>query len=517
MEAYKQQGPEVEFQAATECFDALRRFMGSKGALSLIHSDLEREVAVRGREVMRLLIQDHLDLRARLECPTPVTGEDGILRTLMRDTHRPLVSIFGEVAVWRVGAHARNHDSRFPLDAELNLPEQRQSHGVRERVAEEVAKGSFDEAVESIAKTTGVEVSKLQAERLAAEAAKDFDAFYAQRPPEEVRAVGKEIMALTTDGKGIVVRKKDLRKATRQAAEESSHKLKTRLSKGEKRNRKRMATVAAVYSIEPHIRTADDILRDLRPVADTARPPRPKPQHKRVWASVQKEQGEVIGEIFDEAERRDPDRARIWCGLVDGSEIQRERLQTEALRRKIELIIVLDVIHALEYLWKAAFAFHADGTKEAEAWVMERFRGLLEGRVSDVAAGIRRSATLRGLDARTRKPVDTCVDYFLKNKHQMKYDEYLRLGLPIATGVIEGACRHLVKDRMDLTGARWSLDGADAVLRLRALRSSGDFAAYWEFHLRQEQERNHHSRYQGGVVRSPLTKAERPTLRLIVS
>ena len=516
MAAYKQQAPQVEFQNASQCFEDLRDFMGSGSALGMSHYELEREVSVRGREVLRLLAQEHLDLRARLESVAPVTGEDGVVRTLRRDTHRPLDLLFGEVAVWRVGLHARNHDSRFPMDAELNLPEQRQSHGVRERVAEEVAKGSFDEAVETVAKTTGVEVSKLQAEKLAAEAARDFDAFYAQRPAEEVHAGAKEFVALTTDGKGIVVRKQDLRKATRRAAQGSSHKLKTRLSKGEKRNRKRMATVAAVYSIEPQVRTADDILRDFRPVADTARPPRPKPQHKRVWASVRKEQEEVIRELFDEGERRDPEKSRVWCGLLDGSEIQRERLETEAQRRKIEIILVLDIIHALEYLWKAAFCFHADGTKEAESWVMERFRGLLEGRVSDVAAGIRRSATLRGLDARARKPVDKCADYFLKNKHQMRYDEYLAKGLPIATGVIEGACRHLVKDRMDLTGARWSLDGADAVLRLRALRSSGDFAPYWEFHLLQEHQRNHLSRYEGGVFRQPMN-AKRPNLRLVVS
>ena len=139
----------------------------------------------------------------------------------------------------------------------------------------------------------------------------------------------------------------------------------------------------------------------------------------------------------------------------------------------------------------------------------ERLLALLYGKASDVAAGMRRSATLRGLTARQRKPVDTCARYLCKYARFMRYDEYLARGLPIATGVIEGACRHLIKDRMDLTGARWGLESAEAILRLRSLRSSGDFDEYWAFHEQRELERNHLSRYAGRV----LPQAARPPVR----
>src|SRR5204862_4306916 len=122
---------------------------------------------------------------------------------------------------------------------------------------------------------------------------------------------------------------------------------------------------------------------------------------------------------------------------------------------------------------------------------------------------IRRSATRRGLTAEQRKAADTCAGYLLNHTAYLRYHEYLAAGLPIATGVIEGACRHLVKDRMDLTGARWSLDGAEAVLRLRALRTSGDFDAYWRFHEQQDYRRNHVAVYADGQVppiRSRATK-----------
>jgi hypothetical protein len=510
MGAYKEQQEEVEFSSSSRAFESLVGFLTSSAALALEHYALEQEVEVQGREVLRCLLQDHLDLRTEREVTGPVTGSDGVGRTHLRDESRPLMSLFGGVRVGRVGVGARRHESLFPMDAELNLPQERHSHGVRRRVAIEAAKGSFDGAVEAVTTQTGAEVSKRQAERLTATTAQDFDAFYARRPSSEVQAKEGEIVVMTSDGKGVVVRNEDLREKTRQAAAKSEHKLQKRLSKGEKRNRKRMATVASVYTVAPHVRTPQDIVSELRPVQDAAKP-RPKLNHKRVWASVTKEPEEVIKEAFDEAAGRDPRRQHRWAAVLDGNTTQIDLMETEARNRRVELTIVLDIIHALEYLWKAAYCFHADGTKEAEAWVTQRLTALLEGKVSNVVAGITRSATLQGLDALARKPVDACARYFLNHKQYMRYDEYLADGLPIASGVIEGACRHLVKDRMELTGARWSLSGAEAVLRVRALRSSGDFDAYWSFHLDAERQRNHTSNYAGGIVRS----VSKPHLRLV--
>jgi hypothetical protein len=512
MDAYQRQAAEVEFDEATSCFEDLRTYLGSPESLSLEHQVVEREVEIRGREVMRLLVQEHLFLRARMEVPTPVTGEDGVVRSLARDdTHRPLDSVFGEVTVWRVGLHARDSDSRFPLDAELNLPVQRQSFGVQKIVATEVAKNSFEEVVQTLGERTGATVSKRQAEELAKEAAKDFGDFYQQRPTERLQAEKTELVVTTADCKGIVVRHQDLREATKKAASKSTHKVSKRLSKGEKRNRKRMATVAACYTIEPNVRTPADILRELQAVQDVGRPKPPKPRNKRVWASVEQEQADVIGELFQEARRRDANLTQQWVTLLDGSEEQMAQVKRQAALAGVTPVIILDIIHVLEYLWKAAYSFHTDGTKVAERWVTDHFRRLLEGDAANVAAGIRRSATLRGLDPNKRKAADKCADYLLKNKQYMRYSEYLAAGYPIATGVIEGACRHLVKDRMDLTGARWSLNGADAVLRLRAVRSSGDFEEYWNYHIEKEKSRNHRSRYERGVV----PPSRRPILRLI--
>ncbi len=168
----------------------------------------------------------------------------------------------------------------------------------------------------------------------------------------------------------------------------------------------------------------------------------------------------------------------------------------------------------LEYLWKAARVFNAEASPEAEEWVLERLRRILCGQVGLVAAAIRRSATKRHLTSEQRAPADTAANYIAKHAPYMRYDEYLADGLPIASGVIEGACRHLINDRLGITGARWSLDGAEAVLKIRALLSSSDFAEYWAFHERQEFERNHATKYAQN--RPPKVARPRPGSHLRV-
>jgi hypothetical protein len=193
--------------------------------------------------------------------------------------------------------------------------------------------------------------------------------------------------------------------------------------------------------------------------------------------------------------------------LVDGNEMQIRLLEEMGARRGVQLGLVLDLIHVIEYLWRAVTCFCEEGSKEAEQWVSERLLRILEGHASDVAAAIRRSATRRGLG--NRKAADECAQYLLNHKAYLRYDEYLAAGFPMATGVKEGACRHVVKDCMDLTGARWSLAGAEAILRLRSLRASGDFDEYWRFHEQQEQRRNHTALYADGKV-PPARPISRP-------
>lgn len=499
-------------------FEDLVGYMGSKEASDMTHSELERALAKKGQELLRTLLQDHLDLRGPGQARGPVRGADGTERSRMRVQGRDLETVFGTVDVQRAGYGQEGAASLHPFDAELNIPPERYSLELRRRVAEEAAKNSFDEAVESIDKNTGGKVPKKQLEQMVGRAALDFDAFYRQR---HVQADASEntgsVLVLSVDAKGVVMRTEDLREATRKAAGERKHKLQTRLSKGEKRNAKRMATVAAVYTIAPFVRQPEDIIPEKIVVLQTE-PKRPRPENKRVWASLEKTPEQIVEEMIEEAEYRDPHGKKTWVALVDGNKDQIRFLSRAAREKHLDLTIIVDFIHVTEYLWAAGRAFHPEATVDLELWVRQRLLEILRGNASHVAAGMRRSATLRELAAETRKPVDICARYLLTYAPYLKYNRYLVQGLPIATGVIEGACRHLVKDRMEVTGARWSLVGAEAVLRLRALRSSHDFDEYWIFHETREYERNHKPLYANGRVPSTISSRparKHPSLKLL--
>jgi hypothetical protein len=494
MAAYPTLRPVDEFSAARAHLDGLIDRLRSPAAGGMTHAELETLVTREGREIERRLLQAHLDLRATREEVLPsVRGTDEVERTHHRAGARPLATVFGLVTVLRMTYGARGQTSLAPLDAALNLPVERYSHGLRRLAAIEAARGSYDQTVEAIARATGTQVPKRQVEELVVRSAANFDAFYATSATAAA-ATTEELLVLSLDGKGIVMRHDDLREVTRERAEKAEHKLERRLSRGEKRNRKRMATVAAVYDLAREVRVPADILADLRPVRD-ASTPRPRAKNKRVWASVDKSAEQVTAEVFAEADRRDPDHRRMWVVLVDGDRHQIARVRAAARRARVEITLVVDFIHVLEYLWKAAWCFFNEGDRAADAWVTERALRILQGHSGDVAAGIRRSATLRGLAAEDRTGADNCADYLIAKRRMLRYHHYLLLGFPIATGVIEGACRHLICDRMDITGARWSLRGAEAILRLRSLRSSGDLDRYWSFHLDREHEQTHSSRY----------------------
>lgn len=492
MSSYRKKKRFSEYQEAGKKFGEVVKRLKQLEASPSELSDIERLLQKEGNEVLRELLQGYADaVGLREEQLEDVRGPNGKVLRYARERSRKLMTVFGEIKLHRLGYSDHGTDSIFPLDAQFNLPPKRYSQGLVERVAEEVASGSYDAAVEHIDLHTGGHIPKRQAEGMTQELTQDFDAFYrereraaeAARPDKE-----EELLIISSDGKGIVMRHEDLREQTRKRAEESTHKLSTRLSRGEKSNRKRMATVAAVYGVEPHERSAEDIMNRDK---DTERAPAPKPNNKRVWASVKQSMAEVLDEAFAEARRRDPEGKQTWVVLVDGLEEQLRQVEAAVKRSGAKVTVIQDFVHVLEYLWLAARCLYDEDDPAGEEWVKEHATAILRGKASEVAAGMRRSATRRGLSQAERAPLDKAAGYLRKNLERLNYAQALERGMPIATGVIEGACRHLVKQRMECSGARWSLDGAEAVLRLRALRMSGDWEAYTAFHRGQERGRNY--------------------------
>ena len=493
------------FVGSAEKFQAIVSSLGSQASVSLTHEQLEDKLSTEGRELLRTLFQDHLMLRSKQEQrQTDVVDADGCLRTRVEhDRERSLTTVFGEVTVARKTYRALDCTNLYPADAALNLPAETYSHGLRKLTALETPRGSFDAARDSILRTTGVRIGNRQLEQLTLRASSDVEEFYASRtlPKGSV----KDVLVLSADGKGIVMRPEGLREQTAQAAASSTNKMTSRLSPGEKRNRKRMAELGAVYDATPVKRSPLDIITLAQSIPDTDNDneavPAQGPIAKNKWltASIDKGIDEVTSLIFDEAIKRDPRHQRTWIALVDGNAQQIKSIKAYARKHKVKVTIVIDFIHVLEYLWGAAWSFfdHGDKAKEAESWVAKQALDVLEGRAGIAAGAINRKATTNNLTGNKRKGADECANYLLSKKQYLDYDQALRSGWPIATGIIEGACRYIVKDRMDITGARWGLDGAEAILKLRTMKSNGDFDDYWAFHTHREFERRHCSLYLG--------------------
>ena len=502
MEPYAPVGGADPFAASMKLVTALVAELQAPEAAGLTAYELEQFVAARGREVQRQMVQDHLDLRAAREEETarehgaPVTGPDGLTRNRVETGHhRLLATLFGTVQVTRCAWRRPGAGNLYPADAALSLPAPRHSHALARLAVLEAARGSFEAAHAAIAGRCGQVIGKRQIEQAVVNAARDIAAFYAARIPQPCTA--STLLVISADAKGIVMWPGALRAATAKAAARQG-KMRTRLAAGEKPNRKRMATLACVYDAEPALRRPHDV---IAPPGGRhgCRKPRPGPKARARWlaGSVEHDPAEVIAAAFDQAEARDPAHQRRWVVLVDGAEHQLDLIRAEAARRGVTISILIDLIHVLEYIWKAAWGLHAAGDPAAEYWVAVNALAVLAGNSAQVAAGITAEADAAGLTASQRHGADACARYLASKHNFLRYDQALAAGWPIATGVIEGACRHLIGDRLDIGGARWGLDGAEAILTVRAVTSNGDFEEYWRFHLAREHQRLYPGTAQG--------------------
>ena len=460
--------------AAVE-FALLQSWLSSSATLQLPLHAIEAQQSDKGREVLRLLLQAHLQQRGDGDVGPALlvqSGHEQFPYAHRRLGTRSLTTVFGTVEVTRLGYSRPGMTSLFPLDQALSLPGRSFSYELQRRLVKAAVQNPFLASVETIAELTGVSVSKRSLEQILPDAAQDFDAFYQQRPPDE--ATGSLLVA-AVDGKGIPV----VKPVSPQPA--------FRLTKGQKTNKKRMATVATVFTRAPGVRTPQQVVERLFPTERQTRGDKavvPRPENKRVWASLVKGKSAVIDEVAAEMDRRDPAGSLTRIALTDG-----ERALQIRVKGKLRVTLILDLMHVMEKLWKAAYVFHAEGSLEADLWVLERTLRILSGEVGQVVKGLRQSVTKRRLSDAPQKTLLAVAAYFSKNRSYMRYDQYLSNGWPIASGPVEGACKNLIKDRMERSGMRWTLEMAESVVKLRAIYLSADFDRYWEFHIQQDQQR----------------------------
>jgi hypothetical protein len=482
--------------------------------MSCTQEVLEDYVTTAGRELMRQMMQDQLDARAAAEERIrEVTGADGRVRTRAERGHvRLLATTVGRVEVSRIAYRVPKAANLHVADAELSLPAALYSRPLQRAVVHEVASGSLRQAAEAVERATGQKIGSRQLMEICVRAAADIDAFYtAARQAVAVPADAAELLVLSCDATGVNMIPSGLREATRETATTQTaagpQPPSAQLADRERAGRRRMATVTAVYDATPVPRTAADVLPRTPAEREARNRQSPRAKRREVHASLEHTTAEMITAMFDQAEQRDPAHRRRWIVLVDGNNHQIDRIEYEAAQRGVHVDPVIDFVHVLEYLWRAAEDLHATlPARQAQVAVMART--ILEGHASRVVADLRAMARTRHGDlaadtdtALASLPgVHRTVNYLTAKQPYLGYDLALALGWPIATGVIEGCCRYLIKDRLDVTGARWSLASAEAVLLLRAVIDNGDFPAYWEHHGQLEHERQHTARYQQGYA-----------------
>jgi hypothetical protein len=264
------------------------------------------------------------------------------------------------------------------------------------------------------------------------------------------------------------------------------------------------AVVTALYTIAPYPRTPQDVVAALlREAAHAEATARPRPLAKELRATLDGKEA-ALTRLAARAAQREHPAIQHRVALTDGA----EALQQQMTARLPGYTLVLDIIHATEYLWDAANALLGERHPQRTAWMRRHLAPLLAGQGAAVIAALEQAAAEPPLPATPRQALLRAAGYYRRNQPHMRYDEYLARGWPIGTGVVEGACGHLVKDRMQQAGMRWTQAGAQALLDLRAVRLNGDWDAYWRFH----RERQHARRYR--TASPPPAAAEDQALEL---
>jgi hypothetical protein len=471
---------EQAFLKAESQLAALCKFVREAGGKQLRMDEVERELFSQLLLVGLTLLKAHVAAQGDGDAGPTLEADGHEVQRLPEPRERRYLSIFGELLLRRF-VYARREGQkveRSPLDEKLGMPAGEFSYVLEDWLQRLCVKDSFHEACQSLRMLLGLCPSERAAEVMnqrMAQQAETFRAAAAWPPPREEGP----ILVVTADGKGVPMRR-PIEERVRTAP---------RRGKGEKANKKQMAYVGAVYSIDPFERTADDVVQEIdrrQRAAD-----RPVPQHKQVWAEMTTlAEGEsctgcerLFVEMAIAAHERDPTRRKPLVCLMDG-EAGLWEMQRQWLPRAIG---ILDLFHVLERLWQAAHCFHPETSPQAEQFVTRRLRQLLNGKVQDVIRGLRRLLKLHDLRGAKRRTLQAVIRYYRNNRRHMRYDEYLAAGYPIGSGVAEGACRHLVKDRMELTGMRWTVNGAQAMLHLRAIYLNGDWDAYMNYYIHTEQ------------------------------
>lgn len=448
---------------------------------------MESNIYAKVMEIGMTVMQAYFQAKGTGDIGLTLTIDDGtVLKRGSQLRTRKYFSIFGKFDVYRTYYFSKGQQGVFPLDASANLPTRCYSYLLQKWMNLFSVRDSFDESSESLCNLLNINITQSNFEVVNRESAEDYEAFYLDKelPAHETEG---ELQVVQFDGKGVPMIKKE------------AAKIQARLGKGEKRAKKKEATVGVDYTVDRNVRTPEDVANNLvyPDQSESVVQPNekktsaPHAQNIRRFASLEHSREEVMDEIVSYAKKRNSDNKRPWVAVMDGALCLWTALSLAL--SGIPYVGILDIIHVVEYLWKVGNCLHGEKTPGAKKWVYAHLLAILQGRVGYVIGGLKQVLTKREkkLSASQVKAINKAITYFDNHRKWMKYDQYLKEGYPIGSGVVESTCGHTVKSRMEGTGRRWSLKGAEPMLLLRSIYTSSDWKEYHIKHMDEQRLKNY--------------------------
>lgn len=468
--------PQTIIQEIRAEFEMLLDFVTGEEAQIATADHIERGLFRHLLDLGARLLLLFFVIRAKNCSREPLQMKDGQELPYHSEKKHTYFSIFGKLPFWRPYFYKTGADGQSPLDAELSLGSDRYSDFLREMSEYLGVYIAYNKVTDVEERFLNLKLSTRVLQQIIAADSTDVEAFYTQKPAPSPDGEA-EILVIQADGKGVPI------------VLETPAEPKVRLGKGKKRGHKKEAIVTTVYTIARAPRTPEEVVasffhQDQDSVPQAATSKRPKPQNKHIWATLDGKDA-ALDRLVKQATPRQGSHISHKVALCDGCEALQSRIEA----RFSDFNLILDFIHPNEYLWKAANSLLGETNDRRTEWVTNRTLQMLSGETKQIIAEFRSLAQDDQCTSARREKLTKTANYFERNLPYMDYPTYLAKGWPIASGVIEGACRHFVKDRFELSGMRWTQEGAENLLRLRAVAENEDWDAYHDFRKRKRHTR----------------------------
>jgi hypothetical protein len=433
--------------------------------------EVERHLLSLVMEVGRAALEEFLAEKGTGYQGKEIMDAQGNRCPYVRDRSCSYRSIFGTVTIGRAYYYTPGSPGVFPLDGELNMPDRGYSYVVQEFSSRLAVTMSYEDAQEILSSFFPVKVPLRSLERIVGDLCDEADKFYEEKAPPQV-CPDATVTVATVDKKGVIIRKP-------RGGEASPEKVS---ANPEKPGKKKMATVISTYVTPRHVRTSDDIVREVsdQEISDS----KPKPQNKITWGSLTESPEATVARLKKAVDQRFPKGNELVC-LLDGE----RSLWTLVYTYFPAAFFVLDIFHVLEHLGKAALCFYDESSLQAREFVTERLSMLLLGKAGRMIGGLKQMLSKHKLSGAKKHCLKQVIGYLERNRKHMRYEICLARGYPIGSGVIEGACRNLINDRLELTGMSWTIRGAESMMRLRAVHINKDWDAFWTYRRQSERRR----------------------------